>query len=301
MTPVRIKTISELHKLRGLPPPAHPLISVIDYSKLDHNTETGESLMFDFYSISLKRGVGKMRYGQQPYDFDEGVMYFMAPGQILTIDPAQPPSPDRSGWILKIHPDFIWNSSLARSISQYEFFDYAVNEALFLSDKEEEILNEIVTNIQQEYHGNVDRFTQRIIISHIETLLNYADRFYQRQFVTREKSAHQLLARMETLLDQYFADQKQSATGLPSVQFLSEQLNVSKSYLASLLKSLTGLNAQQHIHEKLIRMAKSKLTTSNLTVSEIAYELGFEHSQSFSRFFKKKTNLSPLQFRAEFN
>lgn len=301
MTAVRIKTISEFHKLRGLPAPAHPLISVIDYSKLDHQTETVESFLFDFYSISIKRGVGKMKYGQQPYDFDEGVMYFMAPGQILTIDPSQPPSPDKSGWILKIHPDFIWNTSLAKSISQYEFFDYAVHEALFLSDKEEEILNEIIANIQQEYRGNVDRFTQRIIISHIETLLNYADRFYQRQFITRQKSGHQLLEKMESLLDQYFNGQALNTTGLPTVQFLSEQLNVSKSYLATLLKSLTGLNAQQHIHEKLIRLAKSKLTTTSLTVSEIAYELGFEHSQSFSRFFKKKTSLSPQQFRAEFN
>ena len=242
-----------------------------------------------------------MRYGQQPYDFDEGVMYFMAPGQLLTIDPSQPPSPDKSGWILKIHPDFIWNTSLAKSISQYEFFDYAVHEALFLSDKEEEILNEIVANIQQEYHGNVDRFTQRIIISHIETLLNYADRFYQRQFITRQKSGHHVLEKMENLLDQYFNDQALNSTGLPTVQFLSEQLNVSRSYLATLLRSLTGLNAQQHIHEKLIRVAKSKLSTTRLTVSEIAYELGFEHSQSFSRFFKKKTNLSPQQFRAEFN
>lgn len=301
MTPVRIKTISEFHKLRGLPAPAHPLISVIDYSKLDHHTDTVESYLFDFYSISIKRGVGKMRYGQQPYDFDEGVMYFMAPGQLLTIDPSLPPSPDKSGWILKIHPDFIWNTSLAKSISQYEFFDYAVHEALFLSDKEEDILNEIIANIQQEYRGNVDRFTQRIIISHIETLLNYADRFYQRQFITRQKSGHHLLEKMEQLLDQYFTEQPLNTTGLPTVQFLSEQLNVSRSYLASLLKSLTGLNAQQHIHEKLIRLAKSKLSTTRLTVSEIAYELGFEHSQSFSRFFKKKTNLSPQQFRAEFN
>lgn len=299
--PARIKTISEFHKLRGLPPPEHPLISVIDYALLEHQSEKVESFVFDFYSISLKRGVGKVRYGQQQYDFDEGVMYFMAPGQVLTVDPGQYGTEERSGWILKVHPDLLWNTPLAKIIGQYEFFDYAVHEALFLSDKEEEILNGIIFNIRQEYQSNIDKFSQNIIVSQIETLLNYADRFYQRQFITRKKSGHQVLEKMETLLNEYFNDDANKAKELPSVQYVADHLNVSKGYLASLLKSLTGLNTQQHIHEKLIEKAKEKLSTTNLSISEIAYELGFEHSQSFSKLFKNKTGVSPIEFRQSFN
>ncbi|MBB5437594.1 AraC-like DNA-binding protein [Pedobacter sp. AK017] len=298
--PRRIKTISEFHKLRGLPQPEHPLISVIDYGSVAHVSEQTESFVFDFYSISLKRGVGKMRYGQQEYDFDGGVMYFMAPGQVLTVEPGQNSKEQRSGWILKVHPDLLWNTPLAKIISQYEFFDYSVHEALFLSDKEEEILNGIVTNIRQEYGNNIDKFSHNIIVSQIETLLNYAERFYQRQFITRKKSGHQVLEKMEAVLDNYFND-VDAPKGLPSVQYVSDQLHVSKGYLASLLKSLTGLNTQQHIHEKLIEKAKIKLSTTDLSVSQIAYELGFEHPQSFSKLFKNKTNLSPLEFKNSFN
>lgn len=294
--PTRIKSISELHKLRGLPPPEHPLISVIDYAAMDYPTEGTQSFVFDFYTISLKRGVGKMKYGQQQYDFDEGVMYFLSPGQVLTIEPNPSGNEQRSGWIMKVHPDLLWHTPLAKTIDQYEFFDYAVHEALFLSDKEEEVLNGIVANIKQEYGNNIDQFSAQIIVSQIETLLNYANRFYQRQFITRAKSSHQLLEKMESLLNHYFNDH--ANMGLPSVQYLSEQLHVSKGYLAAMLKSLTGLNTQQHIHEKLIEKAKEKLATTQLTVSEIAYELGFEHPQSFSKLFKSKTNQSPLEFRA---
>lgn len=294
--PTRIRSISELHKLRGLPPPEHPLISVLDYGAMAYPAAGTESYVFDFYTISVKRGVGKMKYGQQQYDFDEGVMYFMAPGQVLTIAPPPADAGPRSGWIIKVHPDLFWNTPLAKTIHQYEFFDYAVHEALFLSDKEEEILNGIVANIKQEYQNNIDRFSAHIIVAQIETLLNYANRFYQRQFITRAPSNHQLLEKMEALLDSYFLDN--TRTGLPSVQYLSENLHVSKGYLASMLKSLTGLNTQQHIHEKLIAQAKEKLANTLLTVSEIAYDLGFEHPQSFSKLFKSKTNQSPLEFRA---
>ncbi|RYD94081.1 MAG: AraC family transcriptional regulator [Sphingobacteriales bacterium] len=294
--PTRIRSISELHKMRGLPPPEHPLISLIDYASMEEVTEGTESYVFDFYTISVKRGVGKMKYGQQLYDFDEGVMYFMAPGQVLTVAPNPAGSEPRSGWILKVHPDLFWNMPLAKSINQYEFFDYAVHEALFLSDKEEEILNGIVANIKQEYQNRIDQFSAPIIVSQIETLLNYANRCYQRQFITRARSNHQLLEKMEALLDNYFKESTSPA--LPSVQYLSEQLHVSRGYLAAMLKSLTGLNTQQHIHEKLIEQAKERLATTRLTVSEIAYALGFEHPQSFSKLFKSKTNQSPLEFRA---
>ena len=172
---------------------------------------------------------------------------------------------------------------------------------MFLSDKEEKILNDIVENIKQEYHANIDRFSQNIIISHIETLLNYSDRFYNRQFITRAKSNHQILDQLENLLINYFNNEDLATKGLPTVQYIAGTLNISPKYLSSLLKMLTGQSTQQHIHEKLIEKAKEKLSTTYLSISEIAYELGFEHSQSFSKLFKKKTNLSPLEFRQSFN
>lgn len=296
---IRIKTISELHKLMGLPKPHHPLIELIDLSEQKNDTGIF-AVIFDLYVITLKRGCNKLFYGQQQYDFDEGVMAFLSPGQILRAEDSNIP-PNIEGWMLFIHPDFIWNTSLAKKIKQYDFFGYNTNEALFLSDKEETTINGIVENIKNEYQTNIDQFSQDIIISHLEALLNYSERFYQRQFITRKKSNHQILDRLEVLLSDYFDSDNLVSKGLPSVQYISDQLNVSSTYLRSILKTLTGLNTQQHIHEKLIEKAKEKLSTTDLTVSEIAYELGFEHMQSFSKFFKEKTSQSPLAFRASFN
>lgn len=301
--PYRIKTIREFHQLRGLPPPEHPLISLVDYGKINHNPENNHtSWIFDFYSISLKRNdAAKIKYGQQEYDFDEGILYFMAPGQVLKVEIDIQKQDSKSGWILLIHPDFLWGSNLAKTIKNYEYFDYSVNEALFLSDKEEHILNSIVHHIRQEYNANLDKFSQQIILSHIETLLNYSERFYERQFITRKKSGHEILHRVENLLATYFSEETAATNGLPTVQNIASQLNLSPIYLSTLLKTLTGQSTQQHIHEKLIEKAKEKLSTTTLSVSEIAYELGFEHPQSFSKFFKSKTNQSPLGFRQSFN
>lgn len=303
--PVRIKTISEFHQFRGLPKPEHPLISVIDYGTISHQVDVNElSWILNFYSISIKRtSNSKIKYGQQEYDFDEGMMFFMAPGQVfsVTIDPDKNKREKHTGWILLIHPDFLWNTSLAKNIKNYDFFDYSVNEALFVSEKEEKTIQQIIENIQQEYHSNIDQFSQNIIISQIETLLNYAERFYQRQFITRKISNHKILDSLEELLNDYFNNEDLITKGLPSVHFVAEQLNVSPSYLTGLLKVLTGQSTQQHIHEKLIEKAKEKLSTTQLSVSEIAYELGFEHPQSFSKLFKSKTKVSPLEFRQSFN
>jgi AraC family transcriptional activator of pobA len=304
MTPHRIKTISEFHSIFNLPKPEHPLISVVDYAllvkaKRDTNIMVTVS---DYYSISVKRGLThKMRYGQQEYDFDEGVMYFLAPGQVLHATPVTDTDVQASGWILLIHPDFLWHSPLADMMQRYEFFDYTVHEALFLSDKEEVVLQNIIDNIKQEYHSNIDRFSQNIIISQLETLLNYAERFYQRQFITRKITNNQLLDRLDKLLRGYFQGDDLLNKGLPTVQYVAHALNVSPGYLSSLLKVLTGQSTQQHIHEKLIDKAKAQLSTTEMTVSEIAYGLGFEHPQSFSKLFKSKTNVSPLEFRASFN
>ena len=283
--------------------PEHPLISVVDYAMIKHSPENNsKSWLLDFYSISLKRNSSaKIKYGQQEYDFDEGILFFMAPGQVFSVDVNINLPTKLSGWVLLIHPDFLWNTSLAKNIKQYDYFDYSVNEALFHSEKEEVTIGGILQNIQQEYHANIDQFSQHVMISQIELLLNYADRFYHRQFITRKISNHQILDRLEAILTDYFNSDTLAEKGLPTVQYVAEALNVSPNYLSGVLKALTGQSTQHHIHDKLLEKAKEKLSTTDLSVSEIAYELGFEHPQSFSKLFKTKTQFSPLEFRQSFN
>lgn len=300
----RIKTISEFHRFRNLPQPEHPLISVIDINDLRRSPDNEpNSLILDFYSISIKRDLSaKIKYGQQQYDFDEGVMFFIAPNQVFGIGPHPNETPKQSsGWMLLVHPDYLWNTPLAKKIKQYEYFAYSVNEALFLSKKEENTMISILLNIQQEYHSTIDNYSQDVTIAQLELLLTYAERFYHRQFLTRKISNHQLLNRLDTILTTYFNTNKLIHKGLPTVQTICETLNVSVSYLSRVLKMLTGQSTQQHIHNKLIEKAKEKLSTTDLSVSEVAYELGFEHPQSFSKLFKAKTTLSPLAFRQSFN
>jgi AraC family transcriptional activator of pobA len=298
----KIKTIREYHKVMGLPKPEHPLISVINYESLNLPCKARMSLMFDFYSISLDRNFkGSMKYGQQQGDFDEGVLFFMAPGQVFEIDVKKGETIARSGWLLLIHPDFLWGTSLAKTIKQYEYFSYSANEALFLSEKEETAILGIMQNITQEYQANIDKFSQPVILAQLELLFTYADRFYQRQFISRRIANHSILNRLEDLLNTYFKSDVLATDGIPTVQQIADSLNVSPGYLSGLLKVLTGQSTQHYIHDKVIENAKEKLSTTSLSVSEIAYELGFDHPQSFSRLFKAKTNFSPLAFRASFN
>ncbi|MBK1896047.1 helix-turn-helix domain-containing protein [Chryseobacterium paridis] len=300
--PIRIKTISQFHTLRGLPKPKHPLISIIDFADMQNPPQKGsESIVFDFYTLSVKRNMNhKYRYGQQDYDFDEGILFFMAPNQVLRIERDEQFRP-AEGWMLMIHPDFLWNKTLAKTITKYEFFDYSLHEALFLSDNEEQILQQLIENIRQEYNTNTDQFSSDIMASLLETLFNYSNRFYQRQFITRDKAHHEILERLETILNHYFNSEMIVNNGIPTVQYISEQLSISTGYLRTLLQNLTGQSTQYFIHQKLTEKAKEKLSTTNNSVSEIAYELGFEHPQSFSKFFKKMTNTTPLGFRELFN
>ena len=301
--PYRIRTISEYHQVMGLPKPEHPLISVINFDLIKRLPyDESINVVFDFYSISLKRNFnGKMKYGQQEYDFDEGIMFFISPGQVfgMEIDKGSPLT--HSGWLLLIHPDFLWHTSLAKTMKQYEYFNYSVHEALFLSEKEETTIIGMMQSMEQEYRSNIDKFSQTIIVAQLELLLSYAERFYQRQFITRKIANHQILNRLEEILTEYFNSDTLLKRGLPTVQYIAETLNISPSYLSGSLKMLTGQSTQQHIHDKLIEKAKEKLSTTSLSISEIAYELGFEHPQSFSKLFKTKTELSPLEFRASFN
>jgi len=300
--PLRIKTISAFHEFMQLPKPEHPLVSVARFEDIKRECTAPFSRIMDFYSIAIKRNFKvKMKYGQQAYDFNEGIMFCMSPGQVLRVETDHTQERKPMGWNLLIHPDFLWNTPLAKTIKKYEYFDYSVNEALFLSPKEEELLISIMLRIDEECRTNLDHFSQDVIIAQIELLLTYTDRFYHRQFITRKISNHQVLERLEQVLSEYFSSDDLSKHGLPTVAYVAQKLHISPNYLSGLLKVLTGQSTQQHIHEKLIEKAKEKLSTSALSVSEIAYELGFEHPQSFSKLFKTKTNLSPIEFRQAFN
>lgn len=298
-TPILFNSISDLHRMLGLPKPLHPLVSLVDNSSIPiDKDQLRTSFLLNFYKVSYKTGLrGKIRYGQGYYDFDEGGLVFTSPNQLLaTTDDAE-----YTGLTLLIHPDFIRNYPLGKNIKNFGFFSYAANEALHLSEKERAVILTIFKNIEDELQTPIDDFSQDVMVSQIELLLNYSNRFYKRQFITRKAVSSDLLTKMETLLDDYFNNNTALMKGVLTVQSLAEQLNVSPHYLSDMLRSLTGQNAQQHIHNKLIEKAKEILSNSNLSVAEIAYQLGFEHPQSFNKLFKRKTNLSPLEFRQSFN
>lgn len=296
----KFDSLSDVHRAFGLPKPLHPLISLINStnSEVEFN-RPAHSHVLTFYKISYKPKLsGKIKYGQDYYDFDEGGLLFASPNQVIGGGEDDSSVRECSLYTLLIHPDFLWNYPLAKKIKQYGFFSYSTNEALHLSENEKTTIISIFKIIEEELSSRIDDFSQDVIISQIELLLNYSNRFYKRQFITRKAVSNDLLQRLEEVLDECFESLSQ---GIPTVQYLSEKLHISPSYLSDMLRALTGQNAQQHIHNKLIEKAKEKLSTTSLSVSEVAYELGFEHPQSFSKLFKTKTNLSPLAFRRSFN
>lgn len=285
----------------GIEKPKHPLISIINHEDIrDFNNEKLKNKTYNFYTISRKINYdGTMKYGQQYYDFQEGAMVFHAPKQVVVSELAD--NVQLKGWTMLIHPDFLRTYPLDKKIEEYGFFSYAVNEALHLSDEESKTIENTMDTIRKEYISCIDVYSQDILISQIELLLNYCNRFYNRQFITRKAVNNDLLVKFEKLLTDYINNGYLQQKGIPSVQFFSNELNMSANYLSDLLRNLTGQSTQQHIQDKIIERAKYILTTTNLTVSEIAFELGFEYSQSFSKLFKNKTNQTPLEFRASFN
>lgn len=293
--PVHFRTLSALHQAMGLGAPKHPLITIINYEEVDFDPKTFEQgTKSDFYKISFKTKFnGKIRYGQGYYDFEEGGMSFVSPGQVLIMDQEER---NYSGMSLHIHPDFIRPYSLMKKIKNYGFFSYATSEALYLSEKEKKAILDVFESIQNELNERIDQFSQDVIISQIELLLTYSNRFYNRQFITRKATNNDLLSKMENLLDDYF-DKEKGIKGLPTVEYIASQLNLTPRYLSDMLRHHTGQNAQQHIHEKLIEKAKEYLSEAQLSVSETAYQLGFEHPQSFSKLFKNKTTQTPNQYR----
>ena len=297
-TPHIINSITEYHRLIGLPQPEHPLISIVDLMCSRENEVINLpdfKLIGNFYNIFLKKNVnGAMGYGRKYYDFSNGFMGFASPMQVFIINKELDIS-NISGWMLLIHPDFIRKYPLMKRIADYGFFSYEMNEALHLSEKEEAVIDRILADIRAEYRQPIDAYSQDVIISHLEVLLNYANRFYNRQFITRRNSEQEPLARFEDLLAEIFnADH---INHLPTVNDLAEQLNVSAHYLSDMLRSSTGQNAQQHIHNRLIEKAKEILLTTSLSINEVAFKMGFEYPQYFNRLFKSKTGLTPAAFR----
>lgn len=295
-----IRSISELMRYLGQPEPLHPLIALVDYNRVQPLAfEKGKKICLDLYKVSFKtKFTGQIKYGQGYYDFEEGGLAFVKPRQIVISSNEEH---SYEGYALFFHPDFIRNYSLNNKINNYGFFSYSVSEALFLSAKEKAVITNLFSTIAAELENNIDQYSQNILVSQLELLLNYSDRFYNRQFITRKAINNEIVSSLDKLLTSYFDESKGMEKGLPSVQYISSQLQLSARYLSDLLRSLTGQNAQQYIQDKVIEYSKDMLSSTALSVAEIAYQLGFEHPQSFSKLFKIKTNLTPLKYRQSFN
>lgn len=299
--PYIIKSISELHSLFALPSSDHPLISVIDFDLLSYrHSDIWKHFTNDFYCIVLKNGSnGHFKYGQKDYDFTNGMMTFTKPGQVFSVTSIKD-NPVK-GYMLVFKPELIRSYPVGKNIDQYGFFSYSVAEALHLSEKENSTVSSLLRQLQQELKINIDHYSQDVLVSHIELLLNYANRFYNRQFITRKAANTDILVRLEEILKDYFNNEQTLTLGLPTVQYLAGELHLSPDYMTDLLRKTIGQNSQQYIQEHLIEKAKQLLTASSLTVTEIAYQLGFEYPQSFSKLFKKNTKQTPLEFRKSFN
>ncbi|TKG88250.1 AraC family transcriptional regulator [Puteibacter caeruleilacunae] len=295
---VKINSISKLHEFFGYPhKPTHPLITLIDFSEINLNAiNSGTRIIFGFYCIVLKRlkGAGVI-YGRKDYDFSEAALLCMAPEQSNIVTDIQKGALT-DGWGLYFHPDLIRSSSLNDKIKEYSFFSYNMNEALHLSDNEKNTLYSVVQTIQEEFSNKLDNYSHDLIVSNIEVLLNYCNRSYGRQFMTRRHHNKGVVTRFEAILSDYFESEQIKLNGLPTVKYCAEQLHLSSNYLGDLLKQETGKSAIDHIHYYLIEKAKSLLLTSSHSISEIAYELGFEQRQSFTRLFKRKTGMSPKEY-----
>lgn len=292
---VDIRSISDLHTLYGWPKPKHPLVSLIDLKKVNRsNIKENTFYRIGFYSIYCKTFNGVLKYGKSYYDFSEGSLMFTAPGQVVS---SSPDNQVEEGWGLIFHPDLLNNSALGEKIHSYSFFHYDVNEALHVSEEEKQILSDCVEKIEKEYSQNIDKHTQTLIRNNIELLLNYCDRFYDRQFITRAKVNKDIVQQFEKALKDYFWNESLPELGLPDVKYFASVLNLSASYLSDLLKRYTGKSTQEHIHLQLVEKAKNLLWNSDRPISEIAYSLGFDHPSHFTKIFKAKTGKSPKEYR----
>ncbi|KOS05743.1 AraC family transcriptional regulator [Flavobacterium akiainvivens] len=307
--PIRFKTLSDVMKASGFPPPQHPLITLLNgVDRPVVGIAPKKSHVLSYYKIAFKPNAGgKLIYGHTKFDFKEGGLFFIAPQQMLSsaednqekdIDEPKVLSPQIT---LLIDPDFLVPYPLGQKINQYHFFSYATSETLHLSEREKETIVALFRNIEEELENRIDEMSHDVIVSQLELLLTYAQRFYKRQFLTRKQNYHSLTERIDQLLEEYFSHDMAMNNGIPTINYLADHLHMSASYLSDLLRNLTGKNTQQLIHDKMIYHAKNKLATTNSSISEIAFELGFEQPQSFSRLFKLKTKQTPQQYRTQFN
>lgn len=292
----RVKSISELHEFAGFDKPKHPLITIVDYSKIntDNAPESGR-FVCEFYSINYKNNCS-FHYGKQFFDHKEGTLICTAPEQVIQMHKTEKQY-NVDGWGLFFHPEFIRNTTLGKKIVEYTFFRYDENEALHLSSDEQNTLTNILKQIEKEYQTNIDRHSQELLISNLELFLNYCKRFYDRQFITRTNKNKDVIAKFEEFLTEYFNSEKSKISGLPSVKFCAKKMNLSPNYFSDLLKNETGKNAQEHIHFHLLDRAKTLLLSTNNTINEIAFELGFEYPQNLTKLFKNKVGLTPTEYR----
>ncbi|MEM7179956.1 MAG: helix-turn-helix transcriptional regulator [Spirochaetota bacterium] len=294
---IRIDSVSTWHKLSNLPSPKHPLITLVNYSELkEYQKWEGVTFISDLYLIMMKEvsSACSLRYGRMNYDYQGKSMLFLAPGQKVTVNYNEEAP---NGWGLSFHPDLIRKSNLATAMKDYTFFSYDTHEALHVSDREKETITHIVQDIENEFSANLDEHSQTLILSQLELLLNYCKRFYSRQFITRENHNKDVLTRFDGILHEYFVSGKVTQVGLPTAKYLADAMPYSTNYLNDLLKKETGKTTLEHIHSYVIEEAKILLLSSNNSVVEISQKLGFEYTQNFSRLFKKKTGMSPNEYR----
>ena len=297
---INIKSITETNKLFGLASPKHPLVAIMwakDFP--DFSQYYGIKYNSDLFSIALKDGMeGRLGYGRNNYDFEDGTMVFSKPNQVLSIE-EKTVVKDAKGWVLIFHPDLIRKSELSKRIGNYRFFDYEVHEALHLSEEEKATLTDLVNKIEIEINQNIDKHSQKLIVSTIELILDYCNRYYDRQFYVRTNLHQDHISEFESFLKDYFNSEKPTELGLPSVKYCGEQFNMSSNYLSDVLKKETGKSAKDHIYAFVVNRAKNKLLGTTESISEIAYDLGFDYPQHFSKLFKKQTGMSPAKYRVQ--
>ena len=286
-------SVADYNKIRGVET-LHPLVSVIDLSKSEPMPP--HTFQFGFYAVYLKElNCGELRYGRNTYDYQEGTLVFIAPGQIVGKNPN--PAARRSGWVLLFHPDLIAGTPLGKHVHDYSFWSYEVNEALHLSEREREMVLDSFRKILFELERPVDKHSKMLIASNIELFLNYCVRFYDRQFITRDNANKGVLEKFEGLLNNYFSSDKPQSIGLPSVGWCAEELHLSPKYFGDLIKKETGISAQEHLQSKVIDLAKERIFDRDKSLSEIAYDLGFKYPQHFTRLFKQKVGMTPNEYR----
>lgn len=291
---VKLENVAQYNLMRGVET-LHPLITVLDLSKA--KPMPAKTFNFGLYAVYLKElNCGELKYGRNQYDYQEGTLVFIAPGQVLGI-PSNIKTFEPKGWALLFHPDLIKGTSLGKHIQDYSFFSYDVNEALHLSDKERQVVLDCFAKIEYELQHAIDKHSKKLIASNIELFLNYCNRFYDRQFITRDNAHQGILEKFENLLNNYFTSEKPAAIGLPSVAYCAGELNLSPNYFGDLVKKETGKSPQEYIQSKIIDVAKERIFDISKSVSEIAYELGFKYPQHFTRLFKQKVGVSPNEYR----